>query len=661
LNIRTSFPAIVAVLLLHYSSTYGQVRLPRLISDGMVLQRDVQDRIWGYSSPGQTVTVHFLKETYNAETNADGKWILMLHPHAAGGPYTMDIDAINHIMLRNVYIGEVWVCSGQSNMDLSMERVKDKYPDVIAHADNPVIRQFTVAKRYAFSGQEDDLSSGHWEGAGKQTILSFSATAYFFARALYEKYHVPIGLIKVTVGGAPAEAWMSEDGLRQFPVYGAIADKFKDTAYVDSIRQHDDRVSQEWYERIWHEDKGLHGDKPWYDPGYDASSWPTMQLPGYWADQGLGAVNGVLWFRKVIDVPASMAASPAKLWLGEIIDRDSVFVNGVFAGTTGYRYPPRKYMLPANLLKAGKNTIVIRVISNEGQGGFVPGMPYRLMSADGGQAIDLGGAWQYQTGALTDPLPAATTFQYQPLGLFNGMIAPLLPYTIKGVIWYQGESNAGKAWEYATLFPAMITDWRHHWRQGNFSFLYVQLPNFMAVKEQPSESHWAELREAQRRALAIVPNTGMAVTIDIGESNELHPPNKEDVGKRLALVAEKVAYGQKQVVHSGPLYHSMKIEKNKIRLKFNYTSITDERETLIVKGGGDLKGFAIAGADKKYVWAKAKIDDKEIIVWSDEVPKPLYVRYAWADNPEGANLYNREGLPASPFQTDNILPQAETP
>ena len=645
-------PAICGALLIFLSSSYAQVRLPRLVSDGMVLQRDVQDRIWGYSAPGQKVTVHFKKETYSAETGGDGKWSVMLHPEGAGGPYEMDIEAINHITIRNVYVGEVWVCSGQSNMDLTMERVKDKYPDIVAHADNPEIRQFTVATRYAFGGPEDDLTSGHWEGAGSKTILSLSATAYFFARALYEKYHVPIGLIKVSVGGAPAEAWMSEDGLRQFPVYGAVAEKFKDTAYVDSIRQHDNAVSKEWYDRIWQEDKGLHGEKPWYDPGYDASAWATMPLPGYWADQGLGAVNGVVWFRKEVDVPATMAGLPAKLWLGAIVDRDSVFVNGVFAGTTGYRYPPRKYMLPANLLKVGKNTIVIRVINSADKGGFVTGKPYQLMSADGSQVVDLSGAWQYRVGALTDSLPAPTMFQYQPLGLFNGMIAPLLPYTIKGVIWYQGESNAARASEYRSLFPAMILDWRHHWGQGTFPFLYVQLANFMAAKEQPSESSLAELREAQRRTLSVVPATGMAVAIDIGEWNDLHPWDKEDLGKRLVLVAEKIAYGKKNVIYSGPLYHSMKVDGNKIRLKFNYTSITDERETLIVKGGGELKGFAIAGADKKYVWAKAKIDSKEVIVWSDAVPKPVYVRYAWADNPEGANLYNREGLPASPFGTE---------
>lgn len=643
--------AMCCYVLIGLQSSYGQVSLPRLISSGMVLQRDVPIHIWGWAGPNEKVTIRIDKKTYSTVAGGDLKWTILLPALKEGGPYNMQIDGINHIELRNVYIGDVWICSGQSNMELPMERVKEKYPNEIAHADNPAIRQFSISTKYDFNGPLDDLSSGRWEGADPQNLPQFSATAYFFAKTLFEKYHVPIGLIKASSGGAPAEAWLSEGALREFPDYLEKALKFRDTAYTDSIRRSDRAGMEAWYGHIWQTDKGLREDKPWYDPGYDASGWQTMQLPGYWEDQGLKSVNGVVWFRKEIDVPAVMTGGPVLLSLGCIVDRDSVFVNGVFTGTTGYQYPPRRYTIPAGLLKTGKNIIVVRVINSAGRGGFVPGKPYKITGNN--QTVDLTGAWQYKTGAMTDPIPGTMTFSYQPMGLYNGMIAPLRPYTIKGVIWYQGESNTSKGAEYRKLFPALIRDWRSQRGEARLPFLYVQLPGFASVKDQPSESGWAEIREAQRRTLKAVPNTGMAVTFDIGEWNDLHPLNKEDVGKRLALVAEKVAYEEKRLIAFGPMYESRKIESGRILIRFSNTSITDERENLIVKGGGELKGFTIAGADNKYVWAKAKIDGKDVFVWSDAVPNPVSVRYAWADNPEGANLANKEGLLASPFETND--------
>jgi sialate O-acetylesterase len=370
-----------------------------------------------------------------------------------------------------------------------------------------------------------------------------------------------------------------------------------------------------------------------------------MRVPGFWDEHGLKGVNGVVWFRKDIEVPASMTGKPVKLLLGRIVDQDSVFVNGRFAGTTGYQYPPRRYELPAGLLKAGKNTIVVRVINNAGRGGFITDKPYKILADN--DSIDLTGDWHFALGATAPPLPSQTFFQYQPGGLFNAMIAPLLNYRIKGVIWYQGESNAGKPVEYRTLFPAVISTWRQQWKQGNFPFLFVQLANYMQTKDQPGESSWAMTREAQLKTLSL-PNTGMAVITDIGEWNDIHPLNKEDVGKRLALWAQKQAYGDQKVVYSGPLYQSMTKQGNKIVLQF--TSIGSG---LMAKGNGELKQFAIAGADKKFVWAKAAIEGNRVVVWSDQVTDPVAVRYAWADNPEGANLYNKEGLPASSFRTDS--------
>jgi sialate O-acetylesterase len=633
------------LLLLFSHAAFSEVRLPRLVSDGMVLQRGNSAKIWGWAAADEKVAITFNGKTYNDTTGKDGKWAIMLSGLKAGGPYEMEIKGSNRFTLRDILIGDVWVCSGQSNMDLTMARVEERYTDVIANSDNPTIRRFFVSKRYDFNTPQEDLESGYWESANPQTVLRFTAAGYFFAKALYEKYKVPIGLIHASVGGSPAEAWLSEDALKEFQAHLEMAKKFKNDDYVNKIANKDKAISDAWYGHLQEKDKGMADDqKPWFDPTYDASDWATMNVPGYWADGPLGHVNGVVWFRKEIDVPASMTGKPAKLLLGRVVDSDRTYVNGKFVGSVSYQYPPRKYDLPENLLKAGENIIVVRIVNNIGRGGFIPDKPYQLSAA--GHTIDLKGPWQYKLAATMEPLQSKTFIEWQPLGLYNGMIAPLLNYTIKGVIWYQGESNTARPREYQTLFPALIADWRQQWNQGNFPFLYVQLANYMQVKDQPSESNWAELREAQLKTLT-VPNTAMAVAIDIGEWNDVHPLNKEDVGKRLALGAQKVAYGDDDVVHSGPLYRSKKIEGNKIALTFTHIG-----SGLIAKGSGELKHFAIAGTDKKFAWAKAKIEGDKIIVWNDDIANPVAVRYAWANNPEGANLYNKEGLPASSFRTD---------
>ena len=622
----------------------GQVKLPRLISDNMVLQRDAKLAVWGWAATGEKVTVRFNGKTYTATTAADSTWTVPLPAMKAGGPYDMEITGSNSIVIKNILLGDVWVCSGQSNMELPMERVKEKYAADIAESTNPAIRQFNVSTTYDFQKSRTDFESGNWQSADPKTVLQFTAVGYFFAKALYEKYKVPIGLIKASVGGSPAEAWLNEEALKAFPQHLETAMKYKRNSYIDSIRNNDKQVRDTWYQTLWQQDKGLHDTKPWYDTGYNVAGWSTMKVPGFWDAQGLKGVNGVVWFRKDIQVPASMTGKPVKLLLGRIVDQDSVFVNGKFAGTTGYQYPPRRYELPARMLQPGKNTIVVRVINSGGRGGFITDKPYQLIAGE--ETIDLTGDWQYALGATASPLPSPTFFQYQPTGLFNAMISPLLNVRIKGVIWYQGESNAGRPAEYRTLFPAVINTWREKWKQGNFPFLFVQLANYMATKEQPGESSWAMTREAQLKTLSL-PNTGMAVITDIGEWNDIHPLNKADVGKRLALWAQKQAYGDHKVVYSGPLYQSMKIQGNKVVLQFTSTG-----SGLMAKGNNELKYFAIAGADKKFVWAKATIEGNRVVVWSDQVPAPVAVRYAWADNPEGANLYNKEGLPASSFRTD---------
>jgi sialate O-acetylesterase len=644
MNVRRLGWVLPCYLSLLSQTVFCEVRLPALIGDGMVLQREANVKIWGWADEGEEVKVNFKGEAYHTSAGPNGKWEVVFSHLKEGGPFSMKIEADNHITLKDIMIGDVWVCSGQSNMELSMDRVKYRYPNVVVSSDNPNIRQFVVPNAYNFKEPQEDLESGRWVAANPESILNFTAVGFFFAKELFEKYGVPIGLINTSLGGSPAQAWLSEEALIAFPEYLETAEEYRDDAYIKEIIEKDNAVSEEWYDRLRQTDEGLQKGKiAWFDNAYDASEWGTMDVPGYWADHELGPVNGVVWYRREIHVPASMTGKPAKLRLGRIVDADTTYVNGEVVGSVSYKYPPRIYDITSSLLRTGSNTITIRVINTAGQGGFFPDKPYMLSTKE--QTIDLKGPWQYKLGAVMEPLPEKTFIQWKPLGLYNAMIAPLLNYRIKGVIWYQGESNTVEPHEYHRLFSALIADWRGKWNQGDFPFLYVQLANFMEAEDVPSESNWAELREAQLKTLA-VPNTAMAVTIDIGEWNDIHPLNKEDVGKRLALAAQKLAYGDKGIVYSGPIYKSMRTEGNKLIL-----SLTNTGSGLITKGGDELKHFAIAGADTEFMWAEARIEGDKVIVWNDDVATPVAVRYGWADNPQGANLYNKEGLPASPFRT----------
>ena len=646
LNSSYSARILILLFLLMYASLpmSSQVRLPRLISDGMVLQRDARVKLWGWAANHEKISIVFHDSVYQTAANDKGEWAVGLSGLKAGGPFTMTVNASNTLTIKDIMIGDVWVCSGQSNMELPIKRVSWVYETEIAKSENPYIRHFAVPQKYDFNTPKADFESGKWESANPKTVLGFSAVAYFFGAELYEKYHIPIGLINASLGGSPAESWLSEDALKEFPVHYTEAQKFKDQELIHRIESQDKTRIDAWYALLKQKDEGYRNPlKPWFDPNADTSGWARMNVPGYWASTTLGAVNGVVWFRKEIAVPATMVGQPALLILGRIVDADSVFVNGVFVGTISYQYPPRRYEIPPGVLHDGRNIIVVRVISNIGKGGFVLDKPYELVS--NGQTVDLKGEWRYRLGAVMEPLASQTFVRWKPLGLYNGMISPLLNYAIKGVAWYQGESNAARPQEYRALLPALIRNWRAKWNQGDFPFLIVQLPNFMESNAEPTGSNWALLREAQLNTLS-VPHTAMVVAIDIGEWNDIHPLNKKDVGKRLALAAEKVAYGDETVVSSGPIYQSMKIDGNKIVLTFTNTG------SGLKARGGELKCFAIAGADKRFVWANAKIENNSVVVWSEKISEPMYVRYAWADNPAGANLFNNEGLPASPFRTD---------
>ena len=632
-----------ALLLTVCPLAIADVSLPRLLGDGLVLQRDTPNTIWGWAADDEQVVVKLDGKKVASGVVSDGQWQVTLGPRPAGGPHQLEITGANRVEINDIFFGEVWVASGQSNMQLPMERVKEKFEKEIALSDYPLIRMFTVPREYNFNHPQADLSQGEWLAASPENLLDFSAVGFFFARDLYKKLNVPIGIVSSNYGGSAAESWMSEEALQAFPHYLDVARKYRDQSYLESLIEADQATEKAWYGALDSLDSGLAGPVRWFENSYDAESWQSITLPALLENSGLAPFNGAIWLKKEFTLPASQAGKPARLMLGRMVDADTTYVNGIHVGSTTYQYPPRRYTVDKNILLPGKNTITVRLISTAGSGGFIADKPYWIGTDE--LKIELDGTWKYKVGAVTNPLPPPVFLKYkQPLGFYNAMLAPLLNLSIKGVIWYQGESNTDRPREYVRLFPALIQDWRRQWGQGDFPFLFVQLANFMEAQGNPSESHWAETRQAQFRALK-EPNTAMVVTIDIGEWNDIHPLDKKTVGQRLALAARKKAYDEASIVSSGPLYKSMEIRGSTIALQF------ENQGSELVARGENLSGFAIAGEDGKYVWAEAKISNDEVIVWSNEIEKPLHVRYAWADNPDTANLYNTEGLPASPFQT----------
>ncbi|MDR2065029.1 MAG: hypothetical protein LBP85_04900 [Prevotellaceae bacterium] len=637
---------VLLILLLTAGMVFAQVRLPKLIANGMVLQRDVPLTIWGWASPGENITVSFNGAEYKCTADAGGNWQTLMPAQKAGStPQTMTVKASNTVTVNDILVGDVWLCSGQSNMAMLMYETADLYGNEIMQINNPHIRQCAVPMHYNFQQPEKDLPEamrqGQWHAATPENIMMFSATAYFFAQNLYDKYGIPIGLINASVGGSPIEAWISVETLKKYPVHFKEVEKCADNTYVENTMKLDRENALNRTAELNRNDAGL---SKWHKSDVDMSGWDEISLPGYWMDRDVDLKYGVIWFRKEIDVPESMTGKDGVLRLGRIVDGDSAFINGTYVGSVSFQYPQRIYPFKSGVLKPGKNLIAVRVVCDGNYGGFVEEKPYKITA--GNEDIDLTGQWKYKIGAkLAMPGQPETVFHYKPAGLYNGMIAPLLNFPVKGVIWYQGESNTGRVKEYASLLPDLIKDWRNKFNSPQLPFIIAQLPNFMKVQKMPVESDWAALRNVQRKTLDIVPHTGMAVAIDIGEWNDVHPLNKKEVGRRLALEARRVACGE-QLVSNGPLYKSMEIKNNSIILTFTST------------GSGiytnlDLHGFAIAGEDGKYVWANAAvIAEDKVKVWNPSVKNPVSVRYAWADSPADANLKNREGLPASPFQTE---------
>jgi sialate O-acetylesterase len=637
----------------------ADVRLPRLVSDNMVLQRAMPLKLWGWADPGEQVQIRFRGHSATTKTDTNGQWQITLAPQKAGGPDDLIVTGNNSLTLKNVLVGDVWLASGQSNMQFPLSGESGFGGIVnadaeISSANFPQIRLFLVKQTIALQPATDVAATG-WSAVTPQTVRNFSAVAYLFGRELQQRYHVPIGLIDSSWGGTPAETWISDAAMRRFPEF---AGSLQRRAQIDAaaISSYDNYLATRnaWYAQHGHEDRGrVDGHDVWASAEFDASAWPTTLVPQPWPVKAIKDFDGTLWLRKQIEIPPDQIGTPLQLHLSKMLQQDITYFNGHKIGETNGDTHARDYTAPPEYVHAGNNVITVRLAGQYRSGdGFVGmhGDATQMYAQIGSLTIPLSGTWSFQPGpdlsALPAPPPLAefhTQFPQSPTLLFNAMIAPLTPYAIKGVIWYQGESNAGRPMQYRTLFPALINDWRNAWGQ-QLPFLFVQLAGYGADQPDPADYGWAELREAQAMTLAL-PNTGMACTIDIGDANDIHPKNKQDVAHRLALAAAKVAYHE-NIVSSGPAYQSMQLNGSRVRLKF-----ANARSGLIVKGDAKIKGFAIAGADGKFVWANAQLAGNEIIVFSDAVLKPVAVRYNWGNTPAG-NVYNREGLPAVPFRTD---------
>ena len=607
----------------------------------MVLLRDQEQKLLGQTTPYTDVTLNFLTQTFHTLSDAKGNFSIRLPGMPAGGPYKMVLIGDETITIEDIYYGDVYLISGQSNMELPIRRTLHYNAEEISHANENHIRYFAVPKQYQFDAPAADLEDGSWISVTPETILSMSAVGYYFAKEIYDQYLIPIGLIEAAVGGAPIEAFISEETLQKFGRYDSILKQNKQKSYVDGVIDTDTKRMQHWFQTLDHLDLGLKQPE-WYQPEYQEEGFASHTVPDLFRDNTLGAVRGSFWFRKTFTMPKDYQEEDSILYLGSIIDSDQVYLNGTLIGRTEYRYPPRCYPIPNGLLKKGRNTLAVRLISSTNAGGFVPEKPYGIKY--GLKFFDLSGTWQYRIGAACETLLPQTFFTNMPAGLYQGMIYPLRNYIIKGVVFYQGESNDSHPEWYEELFKAMIEDWRTLFCNPSLAFFYVQLSNFGDHKRFGSGTNWAYLREAQRHILK-VPNTAMAVTLDLGEYNDLHPQNKQAVGKRLALAARALLYGE-EITYQGPLisgYNFTRLENRPyLDLIFSFAEnglyiLGDQIQTLELSMDGSSWERASAAIVKNKL---------RIPVTAD---LPSFVRYAFENNPEGANLYNAEGLPASSF------------
>jgi sialate O-acetylesterase len=651
--------AVAAGLALLPGIAEAKPTLAAVFGEHAVFQRNRPVPVWGTADAGEKVTVSFGGRNFSAVAGPDGEWQTHLDPMpATPEPRDMVIcgEGGEAVTLTDIVVGDVWLCSGQSNMGMSVAGSRDADAEIAA-GDHPLIREFKVAMESSL-GPRGDVT-GKWTPCTPKTVGHFSGVAYFFARELHKDLNVPIGIVVSAVGATPAEAWTRLEALRTLPEVGARAD--------DEIKrihsQEEDNRCFLMERAAWEEKHGVvpppmsETARGWAAPDLDTSDWKPITFPGQWKNFGLKS-GGVFWVRKEFDLPAEALKQPHVIvrlnWASE--QYDTVFLNGEKVAELVEKPPTfytaqRSYYVRVKFAKPGRNVVAVRfVTATENAGMHQWGK--NVFPFTGQQVVD--DTWLMKVESTFSPLPPeALALRPKPNGLnskaaaaslYNGMVSPLMPLSIKGAVWYQGESNVTRAREYRDLLFTMITDWREQWGQGEFPFYIVQLANYYGVPKEPGDGGVARVREAQLQVAKTTPASGLAVAIDIGEES-IHPLNKQDVGKRLALQALHKTYGR-DVPCDGPIYRGMTVEENAIRIAF------DHADGLVARDWPP-KWFAIAGDDKKFVWPDARIDGQSVVVTSPQVPHPVAVRYAWADNPEGCNLSNAAGLPASPFRTDN--------
>lgn len=626
------------------------MKLASLFSDHAVLQREIPIPVWGWTKPNSRVAVKLGESQVRTNSGGDGKFLVRLPPMKAGGPYTLSASCSGRaVHVKDVWVGEVWLASGQSNMEWTVERLENPAEAAeIAKAKD--VRMIKIPNR-AIPGVQSDVDAA-WSVADEANAPCFSAVGAYFAKMLSESLGVKVGVINSSWGGTIAEAWTSREMLVRNPILAARLASYESYVFTPEFWDKADGKGKAEASSL-PADPGNEGQrKGWPSERFDDSSWDRMSLPATWTSKG-HKFSGVFWFRKTIQVPKSWAGKDLVLNLGAVDKQDISYFNGKKVGATGKGFDEsvwnlcRSYKIPGKLVKAGRNVIAVRAYSFLFDGGLIGPAPKMNVALDGSseKPLSIAGDWSFAIernfGLITPPpVRSGPGVPNTPSMLYNNMIAPLIPYAIRGAIWYQGESNSVRPSEYERILKDLVRDWRFAWGQGDFPFYAVQLANYNAG----SIEDWPPIREAQLKLLS-EPNTGLAVAIDIGEGGDVHPKNKREVGRRLALWALSDVFG-KPGAKSGPLYKSMIVEGPAIRLRFDHVC-----GGLVAKGKA-LNCFVIAGADRKFVPAKAVIDGESILVSSPEVKEPHAVRYAWHCNPEGANLYNKAGLPASPFRTD---------
>ena len=616
----------------------AKVTLPHIFSDNLVLQRETAIPVWGWANAGEKITVLFNKQTISAIANAKGKWSLKLKSEKAGGPFELIVKGENTIDIKNVLVGEVWLCTGQSNMEWTVGQSINAEQELAA-ADNPFIRHIKISKTINTIPQ-NDFDDGTWQISSPANTKDFTGIGYFFARNLYRELKVPIGLINASWGGTNIETWISREGFESSDEFREMISHYPrvDLAELGRKKINGKLEQVEKLQRVKVSD---FNSDAFMKMDFDDSRLPTLNLPGLWESQSLSEFDGVVWLRKVVILSSEQSKNPASIDLAKIDDNDVTYINGVEVGKTNQWDARRKYRIPNGVLKEGENLVVVKV-TDTGGGGGIYGDATDLKLDLGGENVSLTGPWKFQV----ESIHSGTSVNSFPSLAYNAMIDPIIQYGFRGAIWYQGESNAGRAYQYRKAFPLLINDWRRRSANPKFPFYFVQLATFKTAGNSNEGSDWAEHREAQTLTLN-VPNTGMVVTTDIGNPKDIHPTNKQEVGRRLAATALNRTY-KRRMIDTGPTFKSMKIVGNRIIVSFE--NIGSGLRT--TDKDGNVKGFEIAGGDQNFYEANAAIQGNILVVLSEKVASPMAVRFGWIGDASACNLFNKDGFPAVPFRTD---------